>query len=39
MRERLEFVNGSLEVINKEGTMIVIRVPNIRRQPEKEGLA
>ncbi|MBT2755123.1 sensor histidine kinase [Mesobacillus foraminis] len=39
MRERLEFVNGSLDVINKDGTMIVIRVPNIRRQPEKEGLA
>lgn len=27
MRERLEFVNGSLEVISQDGTTLVIRVP------------
>jgi two-component system, NarL family, sensor histidine kinase DesK len=28
MRERLEFVNGSLEIETKEGTMLVIKIPN-----------
>ena len=28
MRERLEFVNGSLDIETKEGTMLVIKVPN-----------
>ncbi len=28
MRERLEFINGSLELLKKEGTTLVIRVPN-----------
>ncbi|GIO08160.1 sensor histidine kinase DesK [Brevibacillus reuszeri] len=37
MKERLEFVNGSMEIISSEnGTTIVIRVPNVFKQPEKE---
>ncbi|WP_010496633.1 sensor histidine kinase [Paenibacillus elgii] len=36
MKERLEFVNGSLEIGPGPGTMIVIRVPNVFKQPEKE---
>jgi two-component system, NarL family, sensor histidine kinase DesK len=28
MKERLEFINGSLELLTKEGTTLVIRVPN-----------
>ncbi|MEH7114115.1 sensor histidine kinase [Neobacillus niacini] len=28
MRERLEFINGSLELLKREGTTLVIRVPN-----------
>lgn len=28
MRERLEFVNGSLELVSQEGTMLIIKVPN-----------
>lgn len=36
IRERLEFVNGSLEVCLKEGTAIIIRVPNDVKQTEKE---
>ena len=28
MKERLEFINGSLELLSKEGTTIIIRVPN-----------
>jgi two-component system sensor histidine kinase DesK len=29
MKERLEFVNGSLSISSEEGTLIVIKVPNI----------
>jgi two-component system sensor histidine kinase DesK len=36
MRERLEFVNGSLEIVQQEGTMVVIRVPNVSMQSEQE---
>ncbi|WP_282559207.1 sensor histidine kinase [Paenibacillus sedimenti] len=36
MKERLEFVNGSLEIVSDQGTMVVIKVPNITKQPEKE---
>ncbi|MFF2446112.1 sensor histidine kinase [Neobacillus sp. NPDC058068] len=28
MKERLEFINGSLELLTKEGTTLIIRVPN-----------
>lgn len=35
MKERLEFVNGSLEIGPGPGTMIVIKVPNVFKQPEK----
>lgn len=36
MRERLEFVNGSMDVLNDEGTTIVIKVPNVSQRPEME---
>lgn len=36
MRERLEFVNGSMEIRSDGGTTLVIRVPNVLKQPEKE---
>jgi len=37
MRERLEFVNGSMEICSSEsGTTIIIHVPNVFKQPEKE---
>lgn len=37
MKERLEFVNGSMELLSSEsGTTVVIRVPNVFTQPEKE---
>ncbi|KKO54111.1 sensor histidine kinase [Paenibacillus sp. DMB20] len=36
MRERLEFVNGSMEIRSDGGTILVIRVPNVLKQPEKE---
>jgi two-component system sensor histidine kinase DesK len=38
MKERLEFVNGSLEVFSKEGTTLLIKVPNIVKQTDKEEL-
>ncbi|MEH7075272.1 sensor histidine kinase [Neobacillus drentensis] len=28
MKERLEFINGSLEILTKEGTTLIIKVPN-----------
>jgi two-component system, NarL family, sensor histidine kinase DesK len=28
MKERLEFINGSLELYKEEGTTLTIRVPN-----------
>lgn len=36
MRERLEFVNGSMDIVSDNGTMIIIKVPNVFKQPEKE---
>ncbi len=37
MRERLEFVNGSLDLVSgAHGTTVVIRVPNVPRPPQKE---
>lgn len=36
MRERLEFVNGSMEFASGEGTTLVLRVPNVLRMPDKE---
>lgn len=36
MRERLEFVNGSLEIVSDEGTSLIIRVPNVFIHAEKE---
>jgi len=35
MRERLEFVNGSLDVINENGTTIIMKVPIDVKQIEK----
>ena len=28
MKERLEFVNGNLEILTNDGTTLIIRVPN-----------
>jgi two-component system sensor histidine kinase DesK len=36
MKERLEFVNGVMEIESGAGTMIVFRVPIVFNQPEKE---
>ena len=36
MKERLEFINGSLELLTKEGTTLVITVPNDVKPSEKE---
>ncbi|MHA6532416.1 sensor histidine kinase [Paenibacillus sp. BAC0078] len=36
MRERLEFVNGSMDIVAHEGTTIVIKVPNVFMQAELE---
>ncbi|MYL34477.1 sensor histidine kinase [Pontibacillus yanchengensis] len=36
MRERLEFVNGNLEIISENGTTLNIRVPNVIQQTEQE---
>ena len=35
MKERLEFINGSLELLTKEGTTLVIRVPNDIKPSDK----
>ncbi|UGB29996.1 sensor histidine kinase [Metabacillus sp. B2-18] len=32
MRERLDFVNGNLEIKNEKGTSLTIRVPNVVKQ-------
>lgn len=39
MRERLEFVNGSLEIQSSEGTTLYIRVPNGIKKAEQEEMA
>lgn len=36
MRERLEFVNGGMDIVRDHGTTIVIKVPTFIRQPEQE---
>ncbi|KQO10906.1 sensor histidine kinase [Paenibacillus algorifonticola] len=36
MKERLEFINGSLDIICGDGTMLVIKAPNVVQKPEKE---
>ncbi|WNR45378.1 sensor histidine kinase [Paenibacillus roseipurpureus] len=36
MKERLEFVNGCMEIISDNGTTIVIKVPNAIIPPERE---
>lgn len=37
MKERLEFINGSLEILTKEGTTLIIKVPNdVKPGMEKE---
>ncbi|NQX67010.1 sensor histidine kinase [Paenibacillus alba] len=36
MKERLEFVNGCMEIVSDNGTMIVIKVPNTIIPPERE---
>jgi two-component system sensor histidine kinase DesK len=38
MKERLEFVNGVMEIVSDAGTMIVFRVPIVSKQPEKEAM-
>ncbi|WP_079528971.1 sensor histidine kinase [Halobacillus hunanensis] len=38
MKERLEFVNGSLELSSSNGTTLHIRVPNVIKQTKQEGL-
>ncbi|KGP92639.1 histidine kinase [Pontibacillus chungwhensis BH030062] len=37
MRERLEFVNGTLDIQSSNGTTLTIRVPNVAHQTEEEG--
>lgn len=37
MKERLEFINGSLELTTNEGTTLTIRVPNDVKPTEKGG--
>ncbi|MFC0525993.1 sensor histidine kinase [Pontibacillus salicampi] len=36
MRERLEFVNGSLDIVSNNGTILTIRVPNVIKQEQRE---
>ncbi|RXZ79039.1 sensor histidine kinase [Paenibacillaceae bacterium] len=36
MRERIEFMNGSLEIVSNNGTMVIIKVPNVVKLPEEE---
>lgn len=38
MKERLEFVNGFLDISGVDGTTLNIRIPNVILQSEKEGL-
>ena len=38
MKERLEFVNGTLEMVSKMGRHVTIRVPNFVKQEEEETL-
>lgn len=36
MKERLEFVNGSLEISQGNGTELILKVPNTVKQPQME---
>ncbi|MET0959858.1 MAG: sensor histidine kinase [Psychrobacillus psychrotolerans] len=36
MKERLEFVNGTLDIHSKNGTTLNIRIPNVIQQPSQE---
>jgi two-component system, NarL family, sensor histidine kinase DesK len=38
MKERLEFVNGVMEIASDAGTLIIFRVPIVFKQPEKEAM-
>ncbi|GAB3049062.1 sensor histidine kinase [Virgibacillus ainsalahensis] len=38
MKERLEFVNGSLHIESSEGTTLIIRAPLVIQQPDEEEL-
>jgi two-component system sensor histidine kinase DesK len=38
MKERLEFVNGFLDISGVDGTTLNIRIPHVILQSEKEGL-
>ncbi|TDL31343.1 sensor histidine kinase [Jeotgalibacillus sp. S-D1] len=38
MEERLEFVNGSMEIESSIGTSLIIRVPSVIKQTKQEGL-
>ncbi|UJF33555.1 sensor histidine kinase [Paenibacillus hexagrammi] len=35
MKERLEFVNGSLDIVSDQGTAVIMRVPNSYKRPER----
>ena len=37
MKERLEFVNGNLEMISDNGMTVIIKSTNVVKQTEKEG--
>ncbi|WP_173108123.1 sensor histidine kinase [Bacillus sp. KH172YL63] len=39
MRERLEFVNGSLEILSEHGTTLIMKVPKVIKQVDREGMA
>ncbi|KML40781.1 sensor histidine kinase [Cytobacillus firmus] len=34
--ERLDFVNGSLEIVSENGTTIIMKVPTVVKEPNKE---
>lgn len=38
MRERLEFVNGTLEIFSDEGTTLFIKIPKVLKQTDREDL-
>lgn len=39
MEERLEFVNGSLDIVSEEGTTLIIKVPLMVQKPGKDDQA
>ncbi|MEH7443780.1 sensor histidine kinase [Bacillus sp. JJ1122] len=38
MRERLEFVNGTLDIFSDDGTTLFIKIPKVLKQPDREDL-